>query len=136
MRNFVIQNGLYTNAPVVYQYEKDKRTDGLAEFTIYLPINRAVKIDEDVPIKFLPKLCFDDALTFRLSDLETEIVEEAYLLLEACAAEQGYTLEKPFYHVHMSLYGDNVLDVIAPITGTDDATTENEPDESIEESHG
>jgi len=115
MRNFTMQNGLYVNAPIVYQYVKDQREDGLSEFTVYLPINRSVEIEEDIPITFLPELKFDDALTFRLADLETEIVEEAYILLDACALEQGYELEKPFYHVHMSLYGENMIDVVAPI---------------------
>jgi hypothetical protein len=114
MRNFVIQNGLYVNAPVFYQVSDIDGEADRKEYTVYVPINTTVELDEDVPMEFAEELKFDDALTFRIADPDTLLIE-AYFLLDSCANDQGYNLIRPFYHVCFDVFGETMTDVIAPI---------------------
>jgi hypothetical protein len=118
LRNYIIQNGLYVNAPVFYQcVEGDNeaaKESGLNEYTIYMPLNRKIEISGDAPFTFHEEIMIAEALVFRLADINTP-VKKAYLLLEACASDQGYTLKEPFYHVYLDVFGEGMLDIIAPI---------------------
>jgi hypothetical protein len=118
LRNFIIQNGLYVNAPIFYQcVEGDNeaaKESGLNEYTIYMPLNRKIEISGDVPVSFHEEITIEEALVFRQADINTS-VKKAYLLLEACASDQGYSLKQPFYHVYLDVFGEGMLDIIAPI---------------------
>jgi len=118
LRNYIIQNGLYVNAPVFYQcVEGDNeagKESGLNEYTIYMPLNRKIEVSGDVSVAFHEEIAIEEALVFRLADINTP-VKKAYLLLEACASDQGYKLREPFYHVYLDVFGEGMLDIIAPI---------------------
>jgi hypothetical protein len=70
-------------------------------------------------MEFTPEQRIDDALVFRVVDPADAVLEDAYLLLETCALQQGYALKKPFYHVLLNVYGDSMVDVVAPILPAD-----------------
>jgi len=132
MRNLVIQNGLYTNAPAFYQIAEIEGDADHKEYTVYVPINKPVEIDDELPMEFIPELKFDDALMFRVADPDT-LMEEAYFMLDACASEQGYGLVRPFYHVSYDVFGETMTDVIAPIiqlTPQDQADQANQADQT------
>jgi hypothetical protein len=114
MRDFVIMNGLYVNAPAFYQVSPVGGDDSMREYAVYVPISKSVELDGEVPMEFIPELAFDDALMFRVADPDT-LLEEAYLLLDTCASEQGYALKRPFYHVCFDVFGETMTDVIAPV---------------------
>ncbi|MDR2106600.1 MAG: DUF5085 family protein [Coriobacteriales bacterium] len=114
MRNFVVMNGLYTNAPAFYQVVPVKEDKERWEYTVYVPISAPVKLDKDIPMEFVSELSFDDALMFRIVD-PTTLLEEAYFFLDVCAKEQGYKLVRPFYHVCYDVFGEPMTDVIAPV---------------------
>ena len=114
VRNFVIKNGLYTNAPAFYQLEDIEGEPERKLYSIYVPISSPIELDEEIPMEFIGELKIDDALTFRIADPDT-MIEEAYFLLDACADDQGYKLIRPFYHVCFDVFGEQMTDVIAPI---------------------
>jgi len=128
MRNFIIENGLYTNAPAFYQVVDVEDDASRKEYTVYVPINQSVGLGEDIPMEFISELIFDDALTFRVADPAT-LLEEVYLILDTCASEQGYGLVRPFYHVCFDVFGETMIDVVAPIV----ALPGKQPDESAAE---
>jgi hypothetical protein len=114
MRDFVVMNGLYTNAPAFYQAVPVEGEDGRWEYTVYVPISAPIELSEDIPMGFVAELSFDDALMFRIAD-PTTLLEEAYFFLDTCAKEQGYKLDRPFYHVCYDVFGEPMTDVIAPV---------------------
>jgi hypothetical protein len=115
MRNFVIMNNLYTNAPALYQVEYHNDEEDHRTYTVYLPVCSKVEIGEDVPMEFIEELQLDDAFTFRIADEDT-MIEEAYFLLDACAEDMDVSIQRPFYHVAFDVFGETMTDVIAPIT--------------------
>jgi hypothetical protein len=138
LRDFAARNGLYVNAPAFYQQRDDA---GEREYTVYVPLGDVLETGgepglEDalelegslrpgswlgssscLGLDFVADLVLEDALTFRVSDPDT-LLEEAYLMLEACAKAQGYTLKLPYYHVCFDVFGEAMTDVIAPIEPT------------------
>lgn len=114
LRNLVIMNGLYTNAPAFYQVSDIAGEPGRKEYSVYISVSSKVEPSDELPVEFMDELAFDDALTFRVADSDTPL-EEAYFLLDACAAEQGMSLVRPFYHVCFDVFGETMVDVIAPV---------------------
>jgi hypothetical protein len=114
MRNFVVMNGLYVNAPAFYQVEDVVGEPEQKTYSVYVPVNASIRLDDEIPMEFMEELHFDDALTFRVADIDTSL-EEIYFLLETCAHDQGYGLMHPFYHVCFDVFGEAMIDVVAPI---------------------
>jgi hypothetical protein len=113
LRDFVIAHGLYINAPIVYQCADRDEKEGT--YTVYVPVNAGLSVEKSMPFSFMPELYIEDALVFRLADLEAPGEEEAHLLLEACAHQEGCDLVRPFYNVCLTVYDELLLDIVAPI---------------------
>lgn len=115
LRNEIISSGLYMNAPLIYRYIKVE--EGKYEYTLYMPVNAEVKEQAGQKFSFIKELAIKDAFVFRLCDLEKKGEAEAHLLLEAAAYSQKVTVEKPFYNVCLNVFGEMMLDIIAPVNG-------------------
>lgn len=114
MRNLVIQNDLYSTAPLFFSFKELNENLEQVETSIYLPVNETVEFEDSMPLKFYPEIFIDEALVFRIADLDSPI-EEAYAILEVCAEQKNFEIQKPFYHVYLNVYGEGMMDVIAPI---------------------
>jgi len=122
LREVIIAKGLYINAPIIYKYIKvDKKQN---EYTVFVPVNAEIVVASDMPFSFVKELHIEDALVFRLADLEAPGEDEAYLLLEACAESQGCKLEHPFYNICLNVFDEIMLDIVAPIVMLDDTPGE------------
>jgi hypothetical protein len=117
LREIIVTKGLYVNAPIIYKYKQiDKQIN---EYTVFAPINAEISVAENMPFSFLKELCIEDALVFRLADLEAPGEIEAQLLLQACAESQGCKLEIPFYNICLNVFDEIILDIVAPISKPD-----------------
>jgi len=118
LRSIAAQNGLYPTAPTFYRYAGGGAEGGLPEFTVHLPLGGPVQVGEGVPAEFLPEVAIGDALVYRVADAEDDgAVREAEELLGLCAAQEGLELERPFYYVCLDVYGEAMVDVVAPVKG-------------------
>ena len=114
LRNAVIKNGLYGTGPIIYQVgQYDERKDE-AEFRFYLPVNAPISMPENDKYHFDEEFLLTDGLVIRHADLDDDL-EESYELLEACAGENGFVLQEPYYHIYLDVFGDGIIDIFAPI---------------------
>lgn len=117
LRHIIVSKGLYINAPIIYKYKTiDKK---LNEYTVYAPVNAELTVADDMPFSFSKELHIEDAFIFRLADMEEPGETEAHLLLDACAKSQGCKLERPFYNICLNVFDEIMLDIVAPITFSD-----------------
>jgi hypothetical protein len=116
MRAIIFANDLYAVAPPMFRYIQE---DDSAEkiLTVFLSLNAPIEPEENSPMLFMEEMKFDDAFVFRLGDVDEKNINETSLLIEACAFEFKVELERPFYYVALDVYGDKMLDIIAPIVG-------------------
>jgi len=114
VRNAIIRNGLYGTGPIMYQVGDVDVEQGTAEFTIYIPVNRPVEMEENSEYKFEEDWLIKDALVIRHADLDDDIAE-SYDLLRACAEANQLTLKEPFYNIFLDVFGEGVIDICAPI---------------------
>jgi hypothetical protein len=115
IRAVILANNLYSVAPPIFQYVKDDDCSRI--LTIYLSLNAPAELSDESPMTVMHELKFDDALVLRIGDTDEKAISEASLLLEACGLEMNVELERPFYYVALDVYGDKMLDIIAPIIG-------------------
>jgi hypothetical protein len=118
LNKYAIVNGLYATGPTVFTYAQSDDTDELYDFTVYLPVNASFEPDEE-DVTFISELKFEDVLSLRIPDLEDTVIQETYLLLEACAEELNCKIVRPFYHVGLNVYDDQMMDVFVAIEDND-----------------
>jgi len=117
LRHIIVTKGLYINAPIIYKYRTINKKQN--EYTVFVPVNAELTVAEEMPFSFIKELCIQDALIFRLADLESPGEIEAHMLLEACAESQGCKLERPFYNICLNVFDEIMLDIVAPIVKQD-----------------
>lgn len=113
-RNAIIRNGLYGTGPIMYQVEPVEEDEEQARFTFYLPVNQAVELEGNDKFHFYPQWQFDDGLLIRHADLDVSM-EESYAALLVCAETYGFTLQQPYLHIYLDVYGEGMIDIYAPI---------------------
>ncbi|CAM4338942.1 DUF5085 family protein [Paenibacillus tarimensis] len=116
LRNAVLQNGLYGTGPVMYQIGNVNPLSGEAEYSFHIPVNSPVSMPANNKYSFTKLLHIPDGLVFRHADLEEEL-DPSYELLRQTAGTSGLTLQEPFYHIYLDVYGGGMIDIFAPISG-------------------
>ncbi len=121
LRKAVIEKGIYPTGPIVYQQEQLQ--DGTYEYALYVSVNQPVDVKEEGNIEFISKLEIAQGLCMRHMSMDDNVTKE-YILLEECAKRNHMTLAKPYYQVCMSVYGETIIDVFAPIAGEENNDNE------------
>ncbi len=115
LRDLVISHGLYPTGPLVYQREEGDNDKSIYRF--YMPVNNPIILKDDKldrEVTFLTELYSKEGLVIRHAEPE-EGFESDYIMLESCAAANKLKLKKPYYHICMNMYGEQIVDVFAPL---------------------
>lgn len=113
IRDNIVLNDLYATGPISFQMEQIEGTDEVA-YTFYQPINEAVEMEENSGHFFFQStLQYKDGLLIRCVDFED--VEDMYQILDQAAKEYGVTLQLPYLHIYLNVYGEGYFDIYAPI---------------------
>ena len=120
LRNAIIRNGLYGTGPVIFQTEDEASGSDKKMFTFSIPVNEPVTMEENERYHFEETLLIEDALVLRHADLDEDI-NESYAILLACAEANDITLQEPFYHIYLDVFGGGLIDICAPILKEDEA---------------
>ncbi|BCN31967.1 DUF5085 family protein [Anaeromicropila herbilytica] len=113
LRNAIIRNGLYPTGPMIYQMRNIKESDK-KEFTLFIPVNAPINMEENEKFFYLDTLSFEDGLTYRHSDMDEDF-EDSYELLKMTAQSIGVELEETFYNIYLPVFGGSIVDIYAPI---------------------
>lgn len=111
-RNALIKNGLYTVSPLVYQMYDMVGAEGT--FKLYMSLNQPIELNDGTDYEFEKLLQITDGLTIRHYDMEIPFEESYNILLEAADAID-VKLDTDYYHIHLNLYGESMVDIYAPI---------------------
>ena len=113
-RNSIIKSNIFQTGPFFYKINNLNLENQKAEFTFYMPIDKAVSIKDNTKYTYIKNFIIKDGLTIRIEDLENEL-EDSYEVLKECAQSNGLNLQGEFYNIYTDIYGEPVVDVYAPI---------------------
>lgn len=113
-RNAILLQDLYSTGPVIYQAAQTEEQNDDVKLTLYMPVNRSVKLQDNSRFKFEETMICEDGLVLRHADLDDDI-ELSYEWLRICAESHQFKLMEPFYHIYLDVYGEGMIDIYAPI---------------------
>ncbi|MDF2791285.1 MAG: hypothetical protein K0S80_4387 [Neobacillus sp.] len=116
LRKLALDHGVYPNGPLVMTIDVVKNEPGFKAYTLFLPINAAVKVTGDETCTFIPMLEIQRTLCMRHYE-SVALFYHSYQRLKESAEEYGFVLEEPFYHVCLEVNGDVFFDIHAPVKG-------------------
>lgn len=113
-RDSIIKNELYPTGPIFYKIVKLENNQ--YKYTISIPVNRKVKIDDKNKgdYEFVEKLFFKDGLTMKDYGFEDDL-DDTNKILKECAHKNNLKLTGEFYHISIDIYGEKVVQTYAPI---------------------
>ncbi|WP_195515245.1 DUF5085 domain-containing protein [Paraclostridium bifermentans] len=114
LRDSVIKNDLYQTGAIFYKANINDNIECEIEYEIYIPVNKKLRINNNTDYKFYEKFFIEDGLTLRDEGFEDSINDTKTSLIE-CAKENGLELENDFFYIYVDIFGENIIDVFAPI---------------------
>ncbi|MDE5415235.1 hypothetical protein [Alkalihalobacterium chitinilyticum] len=121
MEDLLLSGGIYKTGPVIFSVAPTEGENSYGHFTYYLPINEAVRLENEPQFRFEPTFQVEDALVLRQANEEVDF-QAAYEKVREYASEQGILLEETFYCVLLEVYGDIIIDLYVPIQRRGDQT--------------
>ena len=113
VRENVVLNDLYATGPISFQMEQVEGTEEVV-YTFYQPVNESVEMEENSGHFFFQQtLEYKDGLLVRCVDFDD--IEDIYQILEQAAQQYGVTLQLPYLHIYLNVYGEGYFDIYAPI---------------------
>ncbi|WP_096186927.1 hypothetical protein [Evansella halocellulosilytica] len=119
MEDLLLTEGIYKTGPVFFSVAPTEGEKSFGHFTYYLPINEAVRLENEPDFRFEGTVQVENALVLRQANKEVDF-HAAYERVREYASEQGILLEDTFYCVLLEVYGDMMIDLYVPIQGRGD----------------
>ncbi|GAE32070.1 hypothetical protein [Halalkalibacter hemicellulosilyticus] len=116
MEDLLLSEGIYKTGPVFFSVAPAEGEKSFGHFTYYLPINEAVRLEDEPDFRFEETFRIEDALVLRQAN-ESVDFHAANDRVREYANEQGILLEDTFYCVLLEVYGDMIIDLYVPIQG-------------------
>ncbi|WP_371069051.1 hypothetical protein [Sediminibacillus sp. JSM 1682029] len=115
MEELILAEGIYKNGPIFFSFCPEKNEEKFGKFTYYLPINEAVKLEDDsTDFSFQETFQIEEALTLRHADQEVDFYA-AHQKVKDYAAEKNIGITDTFYCVLLEVYGDIIIDLFVPV---------------------
>ncbi|WP_416151671.1 hypothetical protein ACM26V_12140 [Salipaludibacillus sp. HK11] len=119
IEDLILAEGIYQNGPVFFSVVPSKGEEKYGDFTYYLPINGAVRLEDEPDFHFERNFYVEEALVMRQADQALDFYA-AIDQLKDYANEQNITIDDIFYCVLLEVYGDIIIDLYIPIRNRGD----------------
>ncbi|WP_042221351.1 DUF5085 family protein [Oceanobacillus manasiensis] len=113
--------GIYQNGPIFFSVNPAAGEKKFGQFTYYMPINGAVKLENEPDFHFERDFYVEEALVMRQADLALDFYA-AKEKIEVYAKQNKIQLNETFYCVLLEVYGDIVIDLYIPVRNRGDIT--------------